>query len=133
MLSKTSENYLCVIYELSRDKGHARPKDLTDIFQVSSASVTEMLQKLGRQKLINYEKRGKITLTENGLAISSIMWTRRNTFRKLLEFAGVAPKKAHAEASRIKHNLSDDSVLKLLSLVERLEDCESLKSKSRKA
>ncbi|MBD3210259.1 transcriptional regulator MntR [Candidatus Micrarchaeota archaeon] len=122
MISKTAENYLCAIYSLMNEKGFARPKDLTQILEVSSASVTEMLQKLDRQQLINYEKRGSVTLTEKGEELASHSWLRHDTFRKLLVLAGVSPEKAYLEASRIKHNLSDESVTKLLSLVELLEN-----------
>jgi DtxR family Mn-dependent transcriptional regulator len=128
-LSKTSENYLRAIYELTEKKGYARPKDLTIILEVSSASVTEMLQKLSKKNLINYEKRGAVTLTESGKAMSVGIWKRHDTFRKLLELAGVAPEQAYAESSRIKHNLSPKSVKHLLSLVGLLENCEEFKKR----
>jgi Mn-dependent DtxR family transcriptional regulator len=124
MLSATSEIYLRAIYELNKKKGRARPKDLTEMLDVSSASVTEMLQKLARKKLINYQKRGDVTLTEDGDELASVIWARHDTFRRLLELAGVPPRTAYIESARIKHNLSEPSVTKLLSLVDRLEKCE---------
>jgi Mn-dependent DtxR family transcriptional regulator len=59
--------------------------------------------------------------------MAAAIWKRHDTFRKLLELAGVAPQQAYGESSRIKHNLSPPVVTKLLSLVEHLENCPEMR------
>jgi DtxR family Mn-dependent transcriptional regulator len=121
MLSRISENYLRVIFEIIEKKGYARPKDIATTLCVSSASVTEMSQKLAREGLVNYEKRGAITLTEDGRKKASSIKMRYQVFLKLFEMAGVSSQTAYMDACYIEHHLSEETVSKLVSFVEGLE------------
>jgi DtxR family Mn-dependent transcriptional regulator len=121
MLSRISENYLRVIFEIIEKKGYARPKDIATTLCVSSASVTEMSQKLAREGLVNYEKRGAITLTEEGRKKASSIKMRYQVFLKLFEMAGVSSQTAYMDACYIEHHLSEETVSKLVSFVEGLE------------
>ncbi|MFN7990974.1 MAG: metal-dependent transcriptional regulator [Candidatus Micrarchaeia archaeon] len=121
MLSRISENYLRVISEISEKKGYARPKDIANTLGVSSASVTEMMQKLSREDLVNYEKRGAITLSESGKLRASAIRMRYQVFLKLFEMAGVSSQTAYMDACYIEHYLSEETVSKLVHFVEKLE------------
>ncbi len=121
MLSRISENYLRVIYEITEKKGYARPKDIAGTLCVSSASVTEMMQKLAREDLVNYEKRGAITLTAEGRRRASAIKMRYQVFLKLFEMAGVSSQTAYMDACYIEHHLSEETVTKLVEFVGRLE------------
>jgi DtxR family Mn-dependent transcriptional regulator len=121
MLSRISENYLRVIYEIIEKKGYARPKDIATTLDVSSASVTEMMQKLAREELVNYEKRGAITLTDSGRKRASAIKMRYQVFLKLFEMAGVSSQTAYMDACYIEHHLSEETVSKLVEFVDRLE------------
>ncbi len=121
MLSRISENYLRVIYEIIEKKGYARPKDIAGTLCVSSASVTEMMQKLAKEELVNYEKRGAITLTEEGRKRASAIKMRYQVFLKLFEMAGVSSQTAYMDACYIEHHLSEETVSKLVEFVDRLE------------
>lgn len=121
MLSRISENYLRVIYEITEKKGYARPKDIAGTLCVSSASVTEMMQKLAKEELVNYEKRGAITLTEEGRKRASAIKMRYQVFLKLFEMAGVSSQTAYMDACYIEHHLSEETVSKLVEFVGKLE------------
>ncbi|MEW6722264.1 MAG: metal-dependent transcriptional regulator [Candidatus Micrarchaeota archaeon] len=121
MLSRISENYLRVIFEIVEKKGYARPKDIAKTLCVSSASVTEMIQKLGRTGLINYEKRGAITLTDEGKRRASAIKMRYQVFLRLFEMAGVSSQTAYMDACYIEHHLSEETVSMLVQFVDRLE------------
>lgn len=127
MLTRISENYLRVIYEIIEKKGYARPKDIATTLCVSSASVTEMIQKLGKGGLLNYEKRGAVTLTPEGKQKGSAIKMRYQVFLKLFEMAGVSSQTAYMDACYIEHHLSEETVSKLVSFVERLEKDNSAK------
>lgn len=120
-LSRISENYLRVIFEIIEKKGYARPKDIVKTLCVSSASVTEMVQKLAKLELINYEKRGAITLTEEGKKRAGAIKMRYQVFLKLFEMAGVSSQTAYLDACYIEHHLSEETVSKLVGFVEKLE------------
>ncbi len=130
MLSRISENYLRVIYEIIEKKGYARPKDISTTLCVSAASVTEMIQKLAAQEFLNYEKRGAITLTDSGKKKASAIKMRYQVFLKLFEMAGVSSQTAYMDACYVEHHLSEETVSKLVEFVEKLEKGESFLSKN---
>jgi Mn-dependent DtxR family transcriptional regulator len=49
------EDYLEVIYELIKQKGYATPVDISEYLNVSSPSVTKMVQRSYEQGYLNYE------------------------------------------------------------------------------
>ncbi|MFH1520119.1 MAG: metal-dependent transcriptional regulator [Candidatus Micrarchaeota archaeon] len=121
MLTRISENYLRVAYQIINKKGYARPKDIATTMCVSSASVTEMMQKLAREKLINYEKHAAVTLTPEGNKKAVSIMMRYQVFLKLFEMAGVSPQTAYTDACSVEHHLSEETVSKLVNFVEKLE------------
>ncbi|MBU1681574.1 MAG: metal-dependent transcriptional regulator [Candidatus Micrarchaeota archaeon] len=121
MSSRAVENYLRALYEIIEKKGSARPKDLVRNLNVSAPSVTEMLQKLAELKLINYQKRKEISLTEKGRKKAIALKARYQIFLKLFKMAGVSSATAYADSCRIENQLSAETVSKLVEFMERLE------------
>lgn len=50
------EDYLEVIYELEQGKGYATTVDISQYLNVSSHSVTKMVQRLDEGEMLIYEK-----------------------------------------------------------------------------
>ena len=68
MLSFTEENYLKVLFKLIQENPNeeAGTNELAVNLGVKPATANDMLKKLKEKKLIDYEKYGKITLTNTG-------------------------------------------------------------------
>ncbi len=69
MLSFTEENYLKALLHLTFEdiqKHEIGTNDLAGYLDVKPATATDMLKKLKLKQLIDYEKYGKITLTNDG-------------------------------------------------------------------
>ncbi len=68
MLSFTEENYLKVLFKLTQENPNeeAGTNELATNLGVKPATANDMLKKLKEKKLIDYEKYGKITLTNAG-------------------------------------------------------------------
>jgi DtxR family transcriptional regulator, Mn-dependent transcriptional regulator len=68
VLSHTEENYLKALIKLVLENGsnHAGTNDLATLLSVKPATVNDMLKKLKDKGLVNYEKYGKIRLTDIG-------------------------------------------------------------------
>ncbi|HEY0177681.1 MAG TPA: metal-dependent transcriptional regulator [Pedobacter sp.] len=67
MRSFTEENYLKIIYHLSRlNASPVQTNAIAEGMKTRAASVTDMLKKLSDKKLIDYVKYQGVTLTENG-------------------------------------------------------------------
>lgn len=121
MLSRTAENYLRVIYEITQSKGHVRLRDIAKSLSVRASSASEMLEKLSALRLIVYEKHEAITLTEEGTKTAELVNGRYKVFLKLFELAGVSPKTAYKDACLLEHYVSDETNRSIQKLVEKLE------------
>jgi DtxR family Mn-dependent transcriptional regulator len=84
-VSSTAEDYLRTIHECITQKGFVRIKDIARELEITSSSVTEMMKKLHKKKLVNYEKHGGVTLTQRGAEIALTVEKRHETFKKILE------------------------------------------------
>ncbi|MBK7762083.1 MAG: metal-dependent transcriptional regulator [Bacteroidetes bacterium] len=68
MLSNTEENYLKTLLKLIFEDEHetAGTNKIAELLMVKPATVSDMLKKLKAKELVEYEKYGKINLTETG-------------------------------------------------------------------
>ena len=121
MLSRAAENYLRIVYDLAQKRGYARPTDIAKALNVSAPSVTEMMDKLAKERMVNHEKRGAVTLTDEGRKKALAIKARYQILLKLFKMAGVSHKTAYLDACRIEDNLSEETISKLVEFVERLE------------
>jgi Mn-dependent DtxR family transcriptional regulator len=121
MLSRAAENYLRITYDLAQKRGYARPSDIAKALNISAPSVTEMLKKLANAGMINHEKGGAVTLTEEGKKKALAIKARYQVLLKLFKMAGVSHKTAYLDACRIEDNLSEETISKLVEFVDRLE------------
>lgn len=116
--SPKEEDYLEVIYELSKEKGYVKPKDISRILNVKAGTVTKMLQTLSEKKFINYEKYGGITLTETGKKIAEEIDKKHSIIREFLVLLNVDSSKANFEAEGIEHVVSEDTLNRIRKLNE---------------
>lgn len=116
MQSFTEENYLKEIYKLQEQSGDTvANSDLAKALDVHSASVTDMLKKMSKKKLINYEKSKGFRLTEKGKQIAlSIIRKHRLWEVFLLEKLGFGWDEVHEIAEQLEHIQSE-------SLINRLD------------
>lgn len=82
-LSRSQQNYLCVIYFIIRKKKVARSKEIASFLGVSYASVTGALRSLAKQDLVFYEPYSLVELTEKGKKFARDLVHRQ---RVLFEF-----------------------------------------------
>ena len=107
------EDYLEVIYELITRKGYATTVDISDYLNVSSPSVTKMIQRLNESGHINYEKYRGISLTESGMAVAKNIHDRHGLLATFLKMIGVDEEIANRDAEGIEHHLHPETLKKL--------------------
>jgi Mn-dependent DtxR family transcriptional regulator len=107
------EDYLEVIYELITRKGYATTVDISDYLNVSSPSVTKMLQRLNESGHVNYERYRGISLTETGVAVAKNMHDRHGVLADFLKMIGVDEDTANRDAEGIEHHLHPETLKKL--------------------
>lgn len=114
----TMEDYLEVIYELIERKGYATTIDISNFLNVSSPSVTKMVQKLNETGHVKYEKYRGITLTEEGIAIAQGIRNRHSLLVEFLKIIGVNEDIANIDAEGIEHHLHPETLQKLEEFVQ---------------
>lgn len=84
-LTPSMEDYIEMIYRLSRENGYTRVNDLAESLNVQPPSVTKMIQKLSEKALLEYEKYGMIHLTDEGKQAGHYFLDRHNTLKEFLQ------------------------------------------------
>jgi DtxR family Mn-dependent transcriptional regulator len=120
-LTERMEDYLRAIYEIERNKGYARLKDIALKLNVRPSTAVEMLKKLQSRGLIIYEKYGGIKLTEEGKSIAEIIEKRYRYVRKFLEMLLVPPEIALRDAHILEHRLHPKTIMQIIKFVEFVE------------
>jgi DtxR family Mn-dependent transcriptional regulator len=67
MTQRSTQDYLKVIYNLSKNGDLVSTNEISHKLDVAPASVTEMLKKLSEDSYVNYSPYHGSTLTEKGL------------------------------------------------------------------
>ncbi|HEY6884150.1 MAG TPA: transcriptional regulator MntR [Nitrososphaeraceae archaeon] len=107
------EDYLEVIYELIQKKGYATAIDISESLNVSSPSVTKMLQRLDESKYLRYERYRGISLTNEGVSMAENIHDKHSLLVEFLRMIGVDENVANIDAEGIEHHLHPETLKKL--------------------
>ena len=120
-LSPSAEDYMEMIYRLSKDQGFTRVNDLAGALNVQPPSVTKMIQKLSEMKLIKYEKYGVIIMEQEGKALGKALLYRHNLIEEFLKLLNIK-EGLLTETEKIEHTINDETLLGIKALVEFFHD-----------
>jgi Mn-dependent DtxR family transcriptional regulator len=112
------EDYLEVIYELINQKGYATAVDISESLNVSSPSVTKMLQRLDESKYLRYEKYRGINLTNEGIAVAENIREKHHLLAEFFKMIGVDENTANLDAEGIEHHLHPETLKKLQQFIK---------------
>jgi DtxR family Mn-dependent transcriptional regulator len=106
-LTPTMENYLEAIFNLARENGVVRVRDIAKKLGVKMPAVTNMVKILGKRGLIKYEKYEYIKLTGKGSDVGSDIDQRHQILRKFLtDVLKMDFDQADEDAHKIGHTIS---------------------------
>ena len=118
-----NEDYLeCMVRIEQEDgaEGGVRSVDIATRLGVSKASVNKAVTALKGQGLVEQSHYGKVLLTPQGREVGSAVWYRHRLIRTfLVQELGVDFDRAGAEACMMEHALSEDTMGRWLSYLER--------------
>jgi Mn-dependent DtxR family transcriptional regulator len=120
-LSPSAEDYVEMIYRLSKEQGFTRVNDLAGALNVQPPSVTKMIQKLSEMKLIKYEKYGVIMLEKEGSVLGEGLLKRHNLVMELLMILNIN-KGLLAETEKIEHTINAEILSGIRDLVNFFDD-----------
>jgi DtxR family Mn-dependent transcriptional regulator len=124
VLSNALEDYLETIFELVRDNGFARVKDISKARNVRSASVIPAMRRLSDLGLIQYVKREYINLTQEGENQARRIYARHRVMTRFFtDILGIPSEASRADACAMEHSLSDISMDCMVKFFEFLDAC----------
>ncbi|MBN2056472.1 metal-dependent transcriptional regulator [bacterium] len=123
-ISINLQEYLEIVYQLIRDKGAARIRDLARAKRVSTSAVITALRRLNEAGLVNYAARELVTLTEQGRRLSHKLEQRHQFLARFLHnVLGLENQLAEQEACNLEHHLSVVTLERLEAFFEFINSC----------
>jgi DtxR family Mn-dependent transcriptional regulator len=117
------EEYLHVVYELQEDGIPVIRARLADRLGYSAPSVTEMVRRLVEDGYLEVTDRS-LRLTQEGRDVAeSVVRKHRLAERLLTDIIGLEWYKAHREAGRWEHVISDEVEARLIELLHKPATC----------
>ena len=116
------EDYLEVIFELIQQKGYATTVDISKYLNVSSPSVTKMVQRLDESGHLKYEKYRGISLTNEGVRVAQSIRERHGLLAEFLKMIGVTADIANRDAEGIEHHMHPESLQRLEEFIRIIKD-----------
>ena len=119
MVTHATQDYLKVIFKLSRDRKAVSTNAIADKMDVSQASVTAMLKKLSELKLITYTPYYGVNLTHPGRKIAlEIIRHHRLLELYLFEALGYSWDRVHEEAEKLERVISEEFEEKIVHFLD---------------
>ncbi|MFW5867968.1 MAG: DtxR family transcriptional regulator [Armatimonadota bacterium] len=123
-LTESLEDYLEVIYQLQRESGSVRVKEIADFAGVKMPSVSSALGALKERGLVDHESYGQVSLTPKGRETAEFLCRRHFALTTFLrDILGLDEVQAEHEACGIEHALSAETLRRLLMLIDFIERC----------
>lgn len=118
--SQSIEDYLKAIYKLqSSREGGVTTSDLANELRVANASVTNMVKRLSKLGMVDYQSYYGATLTKSGEKIALEMIRHHRLLELYLtEMLGYSWDEVHDEAEKLEHYISEqfeDKIAELLN------------------
>ena len=106
---ESGEMYLETIYVLTSKSGPIRSIDICEELGYSKPSVSRAIGILKNGKYIEVDKKGYISLTDEGKAVAEKIYERHTIISRFLVSVGVDEQIANEDACKMEHVISDES------------------------
>jgi DtxR family Mn-dependent transcriptional regulator len=120
MISSSLEEYLRNMYILDKKQGSIRVTDIANSMNCSKPSVNKAIKSLSEKNLVTYETYGEIQLTSEGEQYAKkIIESYDIVYVFLKDVLGLEEELAESEAEKLKSDMSDVTINKLVKYVHK--------------
>jgi len=124
-ISSSIEEYLETIYRLEKEKGVVRVKEISSAMDVSYASTSEILKRMGELGLVNHERYGYVRLQPEGAELAEQIIKREEALFHFFHHVLSLPEDLSREdACRLEHEVSDETAERLTQWIAFLDSTE---------
>lgn len=123
-VSPATENYLMAIYALAEEVQPVIAARVAEEMGVSPSTMVATLRRLERERYVKVLGRKEIRLTAQGKRVAEVVLRRHFlTERLLTDILGLDWVKAHQEAHRLEHAISEEVEERLAKLLHQPTTC----------
>lgn len=126
LITPSLEDYLETIYLLIRDKGTACVRDVARALVVKMPSVVKAIRELKSRNLAKQKPYSAIELTPDGYEAAMQVLSRHTLLKEFLLRLGVGDKTADADACRMEHILSPETLDRIRDFTGKASDGSSV-------
>ncbi len=120
-LQESGEMYLETIYTLTQTKAAVRSIDVCESMGFSKPSVSRAIGLLKAGGFVAVDENGYLSLTEQGRAVAERTVERHTLLKTFFVRLGVEESTADADACKIEHHISDETMAALKKYLETLK------------
>lgn len=121
-ISPSSQDYLEIILDLSKDGAPVRSIDIANALGYSRASINRAVNVLKNAGLVAQEKYGTLSLTEEGLITAQAVRERHDILKNfLIDMLQVSESTAEEDACRMEHIISEETLIKLIKYTKEVK------------
>jgi len=121
-LQESGEMYLETIYTLTQTRAAVRSIDVCEHMGFSKPSVSRAIGLLRSGGFVEVDEKGHLTLTEQGRAVAERTFERHRLLKEVFMRLGVDEEIADADACKIEHHISDQTMAALRRYLEQLNE-----------
>ncbi len=118
--TELTEDYVEAIVEIIAEKSTCRVNDLAKHFMVSHVTVTRILARLEKEKLVRRQPYGPVFLTRSGQKLAKQSKQRHCVVLQFLIALGVDKETAEIDAEGIEHHVSYETLKAIGRLINVL-------------
>ncbi len=124
LISHSVEEYLEAIYSFNEKGELAKNTELAKKLKVAPPSVTQMIQKLAEDGLVDYQPYKGTSLTGIGMALAQKVVRKHRLLERFFhDYLGMNSENVHNEACKMEHSLSDEAALALSKALDNPKTC----------
>lgn len=121
-MTASMQDYLEMIWRLSREKGFTRVNELSGALNVQPPAATRMVQRLAEMKLLQYEKYGVLVLHEEGRRMGEFLLKRHGIVDHFLKILGVSDTCRLEATEKIEHTIGKETLRCITLFIEFAEE-----------
>ena len=120
-LQESGEMYLETIYTLMRERASVRSIDVCEHMGFSKPSVSRAIGLLKSGGFVQVDAKGYLTLTAQGEEVAKRTFDRHRLLKEVFVRLGVDEAIADADACKIEHHISDQTMEALKKHLDELD------------
>jgi len=121
-ISPSSQDYLEIILDLSKDGAPVRSIDIANALGYSRASINRAVNVLKSAGLVAQEKYGTLSLTEEGQTTAQAIRERHDILKNFfIDLLQVSESTAEEDACRMEHIISEETLIKLVKYTKEVK------------